>query len=677
MTTTANSTPTGFPKFDTNAISSSVPTNTVQSPVMSPAPYSSQAPVTPTVTGPSVVSIAPPSPDITTLYNPTNGTTTQKQADATYTDKLLSAVSSTWSVPSTDITKGTSFTTAGAKRSANETALQQYLDQQKAFQDKYLSAITPTAEETALQKRVNELKTQAGLNQEQALLSGETSSFAGGEAQRVGRTDALKLAGAAEALQALQVQRENTLKQLQYLQSTNDGSFKTQLEIQKLQNEVSGIDKQAEQALGNLLAKPEYAGVEFTQDPTKTPSENLQAFRKLISEQQATTKSYTSDPDVANLYNMGLISGGTDAERQARANRLANLPEDQKKQAIRTLALNSLNTAQQAKYQTNQLASSIVDQALANFDTDLVNNPYKYAANTYSGYLGGKKDPKYTQFMQLVESVNAPIRQGFFGASLTVGEQNAANSFLIDKVKDDPKTIVIKLNNLKSIADFTNDLMIYDQIGGERPKLDDYLKLDKNGNPKQQAPSFTPEQVKAFDARAESEGWTKEEIDAFKKKHNILTNVGSDTNPATVQEMTVDGGQIRELMKKEELLSPITYKVEIPKVSALAYENNNPGNLRFAGQEGAVKGRGGFAKFKTPEDGIVALTKQIQMDINRGHTLESFIKKFAPPTENDTSLYIQQAMKELGVPASTPLSKIDRSSLLKFMAKKESSTKIL
>lgn len=281
MTTTANSTPTGFPKFDTNAISSSVPTNTVQSPVMSPAPYSSQAPVTPTVTGPSVGSIAPPSPDITTLYNPTNGTTTQKQADATYTDKLLSAVSSTGSVPSTDITKGTSFTTAGAKRSANETALQQYLDQQKAFQDKYLAAIQPTAEETALQKRVNELKTQAGLNQEQALLSGETSSFAGGEAQRVARTDALKLAGAAEALQALQGQRENTLKQLQYLQSTNDGSFKTQLEIQKLQNEVSGIDKQAQDTFFNLQqSNPD---VPYNYDATKTPTENLNEFRKLVA----------------------------------------------------------------------------------------------------------------------------------------------------------------------------------------------------------------------------------------------------------------------------------------------------------------------------------------------------------------------------------------------------------
>ena len=117
-------------------------------------------------------------------------------------------------------------------------------------------------------------------------------------------------------------------------------------------------------------------------------------------------------------------------------------------------------------------------------------------------------------------------------------------------------------------------------------------------------------------------------------------------------------------------------KVEIPKTSALSFANNNPGNLRFAGQDGAVKGKGGFARFNSPEDGLNALTNQIKLDASRGHTLSTFINKFAPPTENDTKLYIQQAMKALGVTKDTPISQIPLDKLTKFVAQKESSTKV-
>lgn len=263
---TANSTPTGAPSFNSAGVSAAVPTN-------SSTLATTNAVMTPQVQAPA--STVTPSPE--SMYSPTYGTSTQKKADAIYTDKIINSVSGNTPVPSTDITGGTTPAAAGAKRTTNESLLQSYFDQQKAFQDKYLSAIQPTQEELALQKRVNELKTQAGLNQEQALGSGETSSFAGGEAQRVARTDALKLAGAAEALQALQGQRDNTLKQLQYLQSTNDGSFKTQLEIQKLQNEVSGIDKQAQDTFFNIA---QTEGLDVQYDPSKTATENLSAIQQ-------------------------------------------------------------------------------------------------------------------------------------------------------------------------------------------------------------------------------------------------------------------------------------------------------------------------------------------------------------------------------------------------------------
>ena len=120
-----------------------------------------------------------------------------------------------------------------------------------------------------------------------------------------------------------------------------------------------------------------------------------------------------------------------------------------------------------------------------------------------------------------------------------------------------------------------------------------------------------------------------------------------------------------------------TASIQIPASSRLAYVNNNPGNLRFAGQTGAAPGAGGFAKFATAAAGFNALVHQVALDASRGHTVASFISKFAPPSENDTGTYIRQALAALGAKANTPLAALDKKLVAKFVAKKESSTRIL
>lgn len=115
--------------------------------------------------------------------------------------------------------------------------------------------------------------------------------------------------------------------------------------------------------------------------------------------------------------------------------------------------------------------------------------------------------------------------------------------------------------------------------------------------------------------------------------------------------------------------------VSIPQ-NTLAYRNNNPGNLRFAGQAGATQGEGGFAKFSTPEAGYAALKAQIQLDASRGLTLGQFINKYAPPTENDTNLYINQIAQATGANANTAISQINLDTLAQAMANKESGTSI-
>jgi hypothetical protein len=149
----------------------------------------------------------------------------------------------------------------------------------------------------------------------------------------------------------------------------------------------------------------------------------------------------------------------------------------------------------------------------------------------------------------------------------------------------------------------------------------------------------------AFIEAAKSEGWSDEEIQSFLEGKQSFNQVGNTT-------------------------------ASIPKTSRLAYVNNNPGNLRFAGQPGAVKGEGGFAKFSSVEQGVQALKNQIRLDSSRGYTLGGFINKYAPPTENNTSQYITQAVDFLKVPPTTPINQIPLDQLTKFMALKESSTKI-
>jgi hypothetical protein len=107
-----------------------------------------------------------------------------------------------------------------------------------------------------------------------------------------------------------------------------------------------------------------------------------------------------------------------------------------------------------------------------------------------------------------------------------------------------------------------------------------------------------------------------------------------------------------------------------------AFQNNNPGNLTYAGQQGAVQGAGGFAKFASPQDGYNALIKQVQLDQSRGMTVGQYITKYAPPTSNNTAQYIQQASQALGVNANTPLASIDPSQVAAFQAMKESGTQV-
>lgn len=156
----------------------------------------------------------------------------------------------------------------------------------------------------------------------------------------------------------------------------------------------------------------------------------------------------------------------------------------------------------------------------------------------------------------------------------------------------------------------------------------------------------------------------------------------SDTNePKEVNQTAQDN-----LEPKKDINASIedyikTIKVEINETGSnlgntLAKDNNNPGNLIFAGQPNALKGDGGFAKFPTPELGFRALIKQVQADQRRNLSLRDFITKYAPPTENNTEKYIKDVSSELGIEESKNIAELDPIELAKKMAKFESQTVI-
>jgi len=101
-------------------------------------------------------------------------------------------------------------------------------------------------------------------------------------------------------------------------------------------------------------------------------------------------------------------------------------------------------------------------------------------------------------------------------------------------------------------------------------------------------------------------------------------------------------------------------------------KNNNPVNLRYAGQyEATGQDDAGFAVFPTPAAGWRAAHRQIKLDQSRGFSLEQFINKFAPPSENDTNAYLHFVCMEFDMFPDTPIAELSPFALAGIMAKME------
>jgi hypothetical protein len=81
---------------------------------------------------------------------------------------------------------------------------------------------------------------------------------------------------------------------------------------------------------------------------------------------------------------------------------------------------------------------------------------------------------------------------------------------------------------------------------------------------------------------------------------------------------------------------------------------NNPGDLDFADQLNATA-NGRCAEFPYASMGVTALFRQLWEQVAMGQTVRQIIAQWAPPNENNTSVYLQNVLTWTGLPADTPM----------------------
>lgn len=98
---------------------------------------------------------------------------------------------------------------------------------------------------------------------------------------------------------------------------------------------------------------------------------------------------------------------------------------------------------------------------------------------------------------------------------------------------------------------------------------------------------------------------------------------------------------------------------------SVSYKNNNPGNLKFAGQPGAVdQDRFGHAIFATFQDGWNALINQVRRMLNGSsslypstYTLTQAMNRYAEANGNQYAIFISQ---RIGVDPSITLAELNQ-----------------
>lgn len=97
-----------------------------------------------------------------------------------------------------------------------------------------------------------------------------------------------------------------------------------------------------------------------------------------------------------------------------------------------------------------------------------------------------------------------------------------------------------------------------------------------------------------------------------------------------------------------------SFNVNFSKRTTRGFRNNNPGNLVYVPKrnwQGRRTPRTDkkFDEFVSLDYGVSAMIKVLSENIADGKTLKELIYKYAPPSENNTTSYLNSAMKKVGL----------------------------
>jgi hypothetical protein len=154
--------------------------------------------------------------------------------------------------------------------------------------------------------------------------------------------------------------------------------------------------------------------------------------------------------------------------------------------------------------------------------------------------------------------------------------------------------------------------------------------------------------LKAFVAETDYDALIKTGKDVGTVKAPILTGAKDAASARFIGNRTVQ--------YKTNDSSSILYKG-----GSRSWRNNNPGNIRmsdFAISKGAIGSDGDFAIFPTYEIGYAAIGDLLSGPAYKDLTVYQAIRKYAPPTENNTANYQNQVKKYTGLDINRKISSL-------------------
>jgi len=184
---------------------------------------------------------------------------------------------------------------------------------------------------------------------------------------------------------------------------------------------------------------------------------------------------------------------------------------------------------------------------------------------------------------------------------------------------------------------------------------------------------------------------TPDETKFIQQNQGVGQQMSPTGNPvaAPMQQGDTNVAAFNELKAKNNTRTPVRtpqaqYDARVAAANApapLSVRNNNPGNLKFAGQPGAVADARGFAVFQTPEAGAAAADRQLGLYMQRDglNTIRGIVSKWSPVADpgnapGSTANYASYVARQLGVSPDQPLSPQDIPRLRQVMAQFEAGT---